>query len=305
MESSEQQRKPPQFKAEVIANPFKINSLVPLVKYSLPVLILFAFAFRSTLIWMYGRYMSADSYYSHGFLIPFVSVFFIWQKREALAEIETYPSRLGLVLLLCAVLMHAAGTILYIFSVSGFSIFLFILGIILFIFGKKVTRTIIFPLVLLLSMFPLPEAIIGTLSFPMKMLVARAGVDIVSAIGIPVLREGFHIEIAQGSLLVGNPCSGLRSLIAFMTLGAVYAHISRFSVSRKWILFLLSIPIAVLSNIVRVPMLILTAHYYGIAAASPDSVWHDASGLMVFVIGFALLFLAGRALEWQPNVHTS
>lgn len=275
------------------------------VLYAMPILVLFGLTYRSTLIWMYQRYMSADSYYSHGFLIPFVSVFFIWQKREELAKIEAYPARLGLVLLLCAAFMHVAGTILYIFSVSGFSIFLFILGIALFIFGKKVTRTIIFPLVLLLSMFPLPEAILGIISFPLKMLVARAGVDIVSAIGIPVLREGFHIEIAQGSLLVGNPCSGLRSLIAFMTLGAVYAHISTLSVPRKWILFLLSIPIAVLSNIVRVPVLILTAHYYGIAAASPDSFWHDASGLMVFVIGFVLLFFAGRILEWQrKNEHT-
>lgn len=289
----------------MIANSFKNNSLVSLVKYSFPLLILFAFAYRSTLVWMYQRYMSADSYYSHGFLIPFVSAFLIWQKREELGRAESCPARLGLVLLMAAAITHVAGTILYVFSISGFSIFIFVLGITLFIFGKEITRTIIFPLVLLLAMFPLPEAIIASISFPMKMLVARSGVDIVAAMGIPVLREGFHIEIAQGSLLVGNPCSGLRSLIAFMTLGAVYAHITRLSVTRKWILFLLSIPIAVLSNIVRVPMLILTAHYYGIAAASPDSLWHDASGLMVFVIGFVLLFLAGKALEWQhKNVHT-
>jgi exosortase A len=257
----------------------------------------FAIGYHTTLSWMYGRYMSADSYYSHGFLIPFVTGFFIWQKREELKKANLEYSRWGLVLIVTAVLIHILGTLLYVFSISGFSILFLVFGVTLFLFGRQVTRIIVFPLLFLAFMLPVPEAFISTISFPLKMLVAKTGVDIVRFLGIPAFREGFNITIPAGSLLVGNPCSGLRSLIAFMALGSVFAYMIDFSLTKKIILFLVSIPIAILSNIVRVPILILISHGWGLEAAAPDTFWHTASGVLVFVIGLGALFLAGRLLQ--------
>lgn len=269
-----------------------------IIYISIP-LILFITCYYNILGWMYGRYISPDGYYSHGFIIPFISTFFIWKRRDELKEKEIESSWWGLVLIIGSGLIHILGTILYVFSLSGFSIFLLILGISFFIFGKSVTRVILFPLVFLIFMFPLPQAFIGAISFPMKMLVTNVGVWIVSKLGIPAFREGFHITIPAGSLLVGNPCSGLRSLLSFLALGSIYAYLSSMPGIKKWILFSLSIPIALLSNIIRVPILILILHFWGPSASAPGSFWHDASGVFVFVLGLVLLFCSGRLLGWK------
>jgi len=262
-------------------------------------LAIFAACYYDVLIWMYKRYMSTDSYYSHGFLIPFVSAYLVWQKRNKLAEQQASVSWWGLFILIAAGLVHLAGTVLYVFSLSGFSIFLLAIGVTLFLFGKEITRCVLFPLVFLAFMFPLPDAIVSAISFPMKEVVADVGVRIADEIGIPVFREGFYITIPAGSLLVGNPCSGLRSLIAFLALGSVYAYLGSVSRMRKWILFFSSIPIALLSNIIRVPILILISHYWGLSAAAPESFWHDASGIFVFIMGLVLLLVTGRVLGWK------
>jgi len=98
---------------------------------------------------------------------------------------------------------------------------------------------------------------------------------------------------------VGNPCSGLRSLISLLALGSVYAYLSDLPNGKQWLLVFLTIPIALLSNIIRVPILILISHYWGLSAAAPDSFWHNASGFLVFVIAITLLFYTTRLLKWK------
>ena len=245
---------------------------------------------------MYGRCRGVDSYYSHAFLIPIVSAFLIWQKRDQLKGLNPEISWLGLGLIIFSALLHILGTILYVFSLSGFSIFFLIIGTALFLFGKDITKRISFPLVYLIFMFPLPLAILTAMSFPMKMLAAEAGVAVVRLLGVSVLRQGFTLTIPAGQLVVGNFCSGIRSLIAFLALGAVLAYLQKASNARKIVLFLLAIPIAILSNMFRVPLLILIAHFWGMKAASPESFLHDATGMFVFVVGFFMLFLAAKVL---------
>lgn len=263
------------------------------------ILIFFVACYHTTLSWMYGRFMSSDSYYSHGFIIPLVAAFLIWQKRTELKNEPATISYWGLLIILFAVILHLAGTIIYVFSVSGFSIFFLITGITLFIFGKKITQIIIFPLMFFIFMFPMPSAMINLISLPMKMIVAKASVYFVRLIGISVFQEGFHISILAGSLLVGNPCSGLRSLIAFLALSAVLAYMINMSIIRKWLLVLFVIPIALLSNMIRVVILVLISHFWGLAAAAPESFWHNASGVFVFFIGLAALFYTGKLMEWK------
>jgi len=129
------------------------------------------------------------------------------------------------------------------------------------------------------------------------MLVAHSGAFVVNLIGIPAFREGFQITIPAGKLFVGNPCSGLRSLISFLALGALFAYIINTSNFKKWVLFLLAVPVALISNMLRVPILILIANFWGLEAAAPESFWHGASGIFVFILGFFLIFSAGKMLE--------
>jgi exosortase len=172
-----------------------------------------------------------------------------------------------------------------------------VVGISLFLFGKEVTKGILFPLLFLVFMFPLPESFIGSLATPLKMNAAKMAAFLVDQAGIPVYREGFYIKTINGELLVGNPCSGLRSLISFLGIGAFFAYLMDMSMTRRIVLFLLSVPIALASNVLRVIALVLVTHYYGAEKASPNSFFHDFSGIMVFVIGFSILFWAGRGLH--------
>lgn len=261
--------------------------------------LLIALAYKTTFIWMYGRYISEDSYYSHGLIVPLITIYFIYSQKDRLSLAEQNFSLFGLCIVLFAIILHILGTILYIFSISGFSLFFLFIGLSLFLFGRKRTKVVWFPLIFLVFMFPIPMAVIELVSFPLKMLAANAGVWIVDQIGIPVHREGFNIFIPAGHLLVGNPCSGLRSLIAFLALGAIIAYLGPITKLKKLTLFLITIPIAMLSNIVRIPILIIVSHYQGLAAAAPDTFVHTGSGIMVFVIGFLMLLLTKKVLEWR------
>ena len=118
-------------------------------------------------------------------------------------------------------------------------------------------------------------------------------------LGIPVFREGFIISIPQGELLVGNPCSGLRSLITFLALGFLLSYLSNLNILKKIILFMSTIPIAIFSNLIRVPFLIIWSYKWGIESASPDTIIHTGSGLFVFIFGIGLLFLATSLLGFK------
>ncbi len=266
--------------------------------FFIPIIIaLFIGGYYDVLRWMFDRYTSPDSYYSHGVLIPFVTGYFIWLKKNELKNYTPEYSSLGLLVIIFAIFLHILGTLIYIFSISAFSIFFLVLGISLYLFGMQITKLILFPLMFLIFMLPLPLTIIESISFPLKMLVAKVGVWIISILGLPIYREGFNITIPEGHLLVGNPCSGLRSLVSFLALSSVFAYVSTLTNIKKSILFFSAIPIALISNIIRVPLLILISHYWGIDAAAPDTFVHTASGIFVFAIGLILLFSIKHFLE--------
>jgi exosortase A len=266
---------------------------------SLVLALITLWCYGNTLTWMYGRFVGADSYYSHGFLIPAIFAYLVWRKRNELSEKDFSSSWWGLGLIIFSLFLHIVGTIVYVFSISGFSLFILLIGFSLFILGRDMTRVIAFPLAFLLFMFPMPEAFLTYVSFPMKMLVAKSGASIAEMIGIPAYREGFHILIPAGDLLVGNPCSGLRSLIAFLALGALTANLAGISTLRQGILIFLAIPIALLSNMLRVPLLIILAQHFGLSAVDPDTFLHMATGLFVFAVALPLLFLTGKLMQWK------
>ncbi len=267
--------------------------------YLFPAVVLAVISYYSTFIWLYERFTEADSYYSHGFLVPLVTVFFIWRKREKLRVLSPGYSISGLVLIVWALLLHILSIWTHIFFTSGFSILFLVFGLSLFLFGKEITKEILFPLFFLIFMLPLPLKAVNAFSFPLKMYVTKFSVGLVSKIGIPAFRQGFHIYLSNASLLIGNPCSGLRSLISFMALGAIFAYLLKASLGRRIFIFFLAIPIALFSNVIRVVALTLAANFWGGKTASPGGFFHDFSGIAVFVLGLGFLIFFWRLLEWK------
>jgi exosortase A len=257
----------------------------------------FIYTYHQTFLWLYERYTNPDSHYSHGFLIPVISGYLIWKKKDQLQNIVSSNSRIGLVLIALALLIHIASIWTHIFFTSGFSIFLFFVGLSLYLFGPEFTKRISFPLGFLIFMFPLPMGAIGAFSFPLKLMVSNLAASFLNLFGLPIFREGAVVQLAKTTLTIDDPCSGIRSLISLLALGGLIAYISKTSILKKGVLFVAAIPIAIFTNVLRVCALILAAHWWGGNWAMPEHWFHTASGMGVFGISMILLFLTMRVLE--------
>jgi exosortase len=259
------------------------------------IILILGVIYYPTFIWMWQRWFAADSYYAHGPLIPVVSGVLVWLRRREIAKAPVTPSKLGLGILLAGLLLHVASAVTHIYFSSAYSFFLVLLGLILYFSGREVTRIILFPLCFLLFMIPAPMAVIAASTLKMKLFAAQMSVSIVQFLGISAVREGSTVYMPNTSVVVGDPCSGLRSLISLSALGILYVYIVRASYLRKTILFLMTIPMAIIANMIRTTATLLIANSYGNRIIN-DGFLHKGFGLMVFVIAFVGLFLVGRLL---------
>jgi len=251
-------------------------------------------AYFETFLWMLGRWRAPSSYYSHGFLVPLVTLFLIWRKRDALRAEPIGSSRMGMGLLVAGLLVHAAASVLRIHFISGFSFLAVVIGACLYLFGGRAVRQIAFPLAFLVFMIPLPMVAIAGLSLRLKLFAAACAMKIVSAAGIAAVREGSVIHFTTCSLTVGDVCSGLRSLIAMLSLGAVYGYVRGMDWPRHLVLFLSSVPIAVAANVVRIVGLCIVGNFWGADAAT--GIVHDISGMLLFALALLMLFGVEKVL---------
>jgi len=254
-------------------------------------------AYWPTAVWMKVRFLEADTYYSHGFLVPLVFLFLIWNKRKELKACKIAPLNSGLFLLIPALLMHLIAYRWNINFISGFTLIVVLFGLSLYMYGKEVTRKAAFAICFLVFMIPLPQVFIIHISFKMKLFAAQVATSLIKLIGIPSVRAGSIVYLPNTFMTVGDPCSGLRSLISLTALGALFAYLAKISSIRKFVLFLVSIPLALVANIMRIVLLLIVAFIYGSEVAT--GWFHDFSGILLFGFAFLGLVIAVRILSWE------
>ena len=164
-----------------------------------------------------------------------------------------------------------------------------LIGLVLFNFGKEVTKILAFPLLFLFFMVPVPVSIHGLVAFPLQLFATGIARTIIQALGIPVLQEGNMLYFAQTHLEVAEACSGLRSMTAFLMLSVLFAYFMAPVWWRRMLLVLSVVPLAIGANIVRITGTGILAHFFGARIAR--GVLHDFSGLAVFALGLGCLFL--------------
>ena len=257
--------------------------------------VLAAAAYVPTFIWMVQRWTAVETYYSHGFLIPLISIFIVWLRREKLSKLKAAPLRLGWLFFGAGIAIHTLSALLQVYFTSGFSLILVIMGLVLLFLGKDFLKQLLFPIFFLVFMIPLPMVAIANLSFRLKIFASQVSTFIVNRLGIPAIREGSIIKTTHSYLVVEDICSGIRSLIALIALGVLMSYYSRLSRAKKIILFSSAIPIAIFSNVIRIVALTLVSEIYGSKVATGK--FHDVMGILVFVFAFLGLSLVAKMLE--------
>ena len=175
-------------------------------------------------------------------------------------------------------------------------------GAIVFLCGWRHVRALFFPIAFLLLMVPLPAIIFNKITFPLQLLASQAGELGIASLGIPVLREGNIIVLAHTKLEVVEACSGIRSLVSLLTLAIVYAYFIDQRPWVRWVISLSAIPVAIVSNAMRITGTGVAAHYYGATAA--EGFFHSFSGWAVFVVAFAAMLAVKHLVVQAANISS-
>jgi exosortase len=252
--------------------------------------------YHRTVATMWTTWTTNDNY-SHGPLVPVVALGLAWMRRDRLRGVPARPDSLGLALIALACGLQVLGVRADVFTFQGWSLVIMVYGLVLTFRGRATTRILAFPIAYLVFMLTFPPFVVNDLSYALKELTVRLSTWAASALGVMFQRSGMTLYLASGELRVENPCSGLRSLIALVATGAVFAWIQPGGWWRKLIMLGSAVPIAMLGNAVRLTAILLVAHYAGVEKAVGK--FHDGSGYLVYVVALASLF-AVRSLLRVP-----
>jgi exosortase len=228
-----------------------------------------------------------DSDYSHGFLVPLLSAYLIWQRRDKLAEVVRKPSNWGLLVVLGSLGLLFLGSLGAELFLTRISILGTICGLIAYFAGWKLLRAMAFPLAFLLFAIPIPVIIYNEIVFPLQFIASRFATSSLEMLNLfPIMREGNVLIMPGMRLEVVEACSGIRSLMSLLALAAGYGYLAEKSVPVRWFLFLAMVPLAIVSNGTRVMITGLMTNYIGPQAA--EGFMHEFSGWVIFVVATAL-----------------
>jgi len=233
--------------------------------------------------------------YSHGFLIIPISAGLVWLKRKDLSAIALSPSWLGLAVVAASLVLYIVGNRMDTTIFQGYALLGTIAGLVLYAGGWALLRPLLFPIGYLFFMLPFPPWFVHKLSFGLKLLAARGSCSLSHAAGIPLMEDGLSLYFSSGTMKIENACSGMQSLIALLSLGALFAYFARGPWWKKGLLFLLAVPIALLANVARITALCFVANFSSVDAAT--GLFHDVSGFVLFGIAFVVLLGSKRILR--------
>jgi len=228
-----------------------------------------------------------DSNNSHGLLVPLVSFYLVWMLKDEIKATELRPSLVGFAILVVSLVIYFASFVGDLAFPARISMITTLAGLVLYTCGWQVFKLLLFPILFLIFMVPVPVTILGLISFPLQLFVSDVSANLIDWYGIPVYQEGNLLFFARYSFEVTEACSGIRSMVSFLTLGALFAYMARDSWGKSVLLVLSAIPLAILVNMTRVTGTGILANYLGNRAA--QGFLHDFSGFVVFGLGVLLM----------------
>ena len=234
-----------------------------------------------------------DDSYSYGMLIPPTALYIAYLRRQTTLSIPAQRELRGLWLVALACLLFLVGGLAGEFFLSRISFVVLLAGLTWTFWGYGRLKTLAFPFVLLGTMVPLPVIVYNAVAAPLQLFASSMATDLAQALGVSIYRDGNVIHLANASLGVEEACSGLHSLSALVVASLLLGFLERASILGRILLFVLSVPLAIAVNVVRVTGTALLADYRLELAMG---FYHSFSGWLVFVFGFGTLWLLGKLL---------
>jgi len=245
-----------------------------------------AATFSAALLELVHRWNSQEEY-SHGFLIPIISAWLLWARRDALRVSIGPPSVTGVALVVLAIVMGIVGELSAIWILSQVGFVLALMGIVLTIGGYSLLRVAFIPLVYLLFAIPLPYFIDAVLTLKLQLISSALGVFFINLFQIPVYLDGNVIDMGTYKLQVVEACSGLRYLYPLLSLSFLAAYLFHAPLWQRAVVFLSSIPIAIGMNGFRIGMVGFLVDRWGTRMA--EGALHFFEGWVIFLACSALL----------------
>jgi exosortase len=228
---------------------------------------------------------------SYGMLIPPITLYIVYLRKHITLSVPARSDLRGLWLVLSGCLVFLAGKLSAEFFLARISFVIILAGLAWTFWGLARVRTLAFPFVLLGTMVPLPGIVYNTAAAPLQLFASSLATTLAQAAGISIYRDGNVIHLANTSLGVAEACSGLNSLSALVVGSLLLGFLEDASILGRVMLFLLSVPLAIAVNILRVTGTAILADYHLEFAMG---FYHMLSGWLVFVLGFVLLWLSGQ-----------
>jgi exosortase len=253
----------------------------------------------SALHWVARKWYESGGTMSHGWLVPLASCYFVYRRRHALRHALKRTNWTGFLIVIASLLLHWAGVRIQQSRFAIIALIGLLWAIPLFLAGWHVARLLIFPCAYLL--FCIPWNFIDNLTVPLRILSCYLSEHVLNGLGVAVAREGTLLLSATGTfaLNIADPCSGLRSLIAMLAISSAYGLFLPWGTLKRWLLFALSIPLAVIANVIRICTIALIATWFN--SEKSLMVYHDYSGYVLFPLAIILLSTCATWLgkiEW-------
>lgn len=230
---------------------------------------------------------------SYGMLIPPMVAYIAWVRWPSTAAIAAEPAFKGLWLVALGCVMLILGRLAGEFFISRISLVVVLSGLIWTFWGPGRLRNLGFLLILLATMAPLPAIVYNGLAAPLQLIASTVATQVAQALGVSIFRDGNIIYLANISLGVAEACSGLQSLSAMVVASLLLGILEDAVPLGRILLLALSVPLAILVNIIRVTATAIIADYKSDLALG---FYHAFAGWVLFLAGFGLLWLTGKLI---------
>jgi len=241
---------------------------------------------------------STDPDMGHGFFVPVIAGYIIWQKRNELLAIQPQPNWWGLAVVLVGGAQLIIGTLGVELFLARTSFVIVLIGAVWLLGGDLILKKLAFPLFLLFFMVPIDAVIYNQITFPLQLLASRLADGALTLMAVPVLREGNILELPNQRLSVVEACSGIRSLLSLTFLSLVYGYFFERKTWIRVVLFLSTVPIAIVANSSRVT---ITGVLTQVKPDAAEGFFHEAEGWVIFMVALGILILLHQLIARSSN----